>query len=333
MALVNPYRTREKLKESEANPLLKEVPRLETAEDHQIKPLVKYFRPSFAPHTNSWVVDIAFHEGSNTYGYLIFINENTHFVFAWPTTGKSKNDLTDAFANFLSHFGTTVVHIKGDGEGAFGAIERRMSRGQFDNTESQELLQLCGSPTYRKNVKWYLKDDSQAKHLTNSYVIIDAFIRHFRNLLQTPENFRNHNKFFQMLRVYNNTVHRAFDDLYTPKQVQEDPRLENAYIKYRQDQLEEVEEKQEEANLHVYTPGNILLVHIPFHKTKLMFRKQRRNFSTLATFVRYEGGNAVVKLFKQILPLASTTLVLPIFYTKFCAMDIGTLEEKYKVLL
>jgi hypothetical protein len=331
--MLNPYRTEEKLKMAEMNPLLREVSRIETAEDPQIKPLKKYYRPSFAPQTNSWIVDIAFNEGSKQYGYLIFINENTHFVFAWPTNGKSLDALAEGFSNFLSHFGNQIVHIKGDGEAAFRGLARRMISGDHPGINDTQSIAELLNDTYRKNVKWFLKDNSQAFHLTNSYVIIDSFNKHFRNLLQTPDNFKNHNKFFQMLRVYNNTVHSAFDNLYTPKQMQEDFELENAYIQYRQDQLEEVEEKRDEGKLNAYVAGNILLVHIPFQKTKLLFRKQRRTFSNLATFVRYEDGNAVVKLFKQMLPLKNTTLVLPLYYTKFVAPTLDTLEEKYRILL
>ncbi|GHU25216.1 hypothetical protein FACS189472_18340 [Alphaproteobacteria bacterium] len=59
-----------------------------------------------------------------------------------------------------------------------------------------------------------------------------------------------------------------------------------------------------------------------------MFRKRRRNFSALAKFIGYEGGNVVCELL-QAIPLLTKTranpqgltsmIVLPIFYTKIIA--------------
>jgi hypothetical protein len=73
-------------------------------------------------------------------------------------------------------------------------------------------------------------------------------------------------------------------------------------------------------------------------KTKLMFRKQRRNFSALATFVSYEGGNAHVKLLKPITLLKPSIgnpeglisdIVIPIFFTKIIATSVNDIPEAY----
>jgi hypothetical protein len=79
-----PHKSKVKLKYARNNPEIRDNPPEESIPDFQMKPLKKYYRPTFSPHTNSWVVDIAFIEGSQTFGYLFFINENTRFLFCWP---------------------------------------------------------------------------------------------------------------------------------------------------------------------------------------------------------------------------------------------------------
>jgi hypothetical protein len=91
-------------------------------------------------------------------------------------------------------------------------------------------------------------------------------------------------------------------------------------------------EMQSVAGLRNYQEGNIILVHIPFQKTKLMFTKQRRNFSKLAEFLRCEGGNAVVQLLTK-MPNLSDILVIPIYYTKFVASDKNNIPPEYQTQL
>jgi hypothetical protein len=143
--------------------------------------------------------------------------------------------------------------------------------------------------------------------------------------------FSNRNAFFQAVNIYNNSVHSAFKNMFTPMQVQSDPELEMFFVGLNEKKLDDIKAKQTFDNMQNFKVGNILLIHIPFEKTKKMFDKQRRNFSALTTFVRYEGGNAVVTLLKPIDKLKST-LVLPVFYCKKVAESMETLEEKYKIL-
>jgi hypothetical protein len=327
-----PYPFKSKIKQKYAllNPVLQDIPKEETVEDFKVKPLKKYFRPTFSPHPNSWIVDIGFIVGSKTYGYLFFINENTRFLFAYPTYGKSMKAVAPGFREFLNHFGGTEVRIKGDGEGSFDGIRNRLSRNTAVKSEDGPIVSwICLNPTWRRNVKFYLKDDSYGTHLTNSYCIVDAVIRVFRNILGPL--FSNRNAFFQAVHLYNNTVHSAFRNRFTPRQVQEDPELEMMFVRRNEEKLETIKGRQAVDYL-IFKPDNILLVHIPFEKTKKMFAKQRRNFSVLARFVRYEGGNAVINLLKEIDKM-KTTLIIPVFYCKKVAESIDTLEEKYRSLL
>jgi hypothetical protein len=335
--LTNPYKSKIKLRYAAQNPAIRDNVAAKQAPDFKVKPLKKYFRPTFSPYTNSWIVDIAFLEGSQTFGYLFFINENTRFVFCWPQIGKTINAISIGFSKFLEHFGHKPCRIKGDGEMGFKGIADRMSgKTALQPKDDKVTRDLCTNGEYKKNVKFWLKDNSNSFHLTNSYCIVDSIIRVMRNLC--GKDFTDRNVFFNVLNIYNNTVHSAFDNKFTPRQVQEDIELESAYIRMKQQQLENAELKQTVGGMSNYQPGNVLLVHIPFEKTRQLFKKQRRNFSALATFVGYDGGNAVVSLLKPIPLLAKSNanpeglvsnIAIPIFYTKIIALDINGIPDEY----
>jgi hypothetical protein len=117
--LTNPYKSKIKLRYAAQNPEIRENAAGEHVPDFKVKPLKKYHRPTFSPHTNSWIVDIAFLEGSQTFGYLFFINENTRFLFCWPQIGKTMNSIAIGLSQFLNRFGHKPCRIKGDGEMCF----------------------------------------------------------------------------------------------------------------------------------------------------------------------------------------------------------------------
>lgn len=326
--MTNPYKSKTKLNYALLNPIISDLQPKNQPEDGKIKPLKKFFRPSFSPNPNSWIVDIGFIEGSKTYGYLFFINENTRFLFAYPVYGKSMNSVALGFRVFLRHFGDTECHIKGDGEGSFSGIRNRLNGNtNITMNDNPDIKYICTNPMYRQNVKFFLKDNSNYQHLTNSYCLVDSIIRVMRNL--TGRDFSNRNTFFETVDVYNNTVHSAFGNKLTPMQVQSDPELEMAFVRINQSKLKNIKERQEVEGLRNFKQGNILMIHIPWIKTKQKFMKQRRNFSVLAEFEKYEGGNAVVSLLSEI-PLLKKRLVLPLFYCKKVAESEDMLDrEKY----
>jgi hypothetical protein len=335
--IANPYKSKVKLRHVAVNPNIRDNVPDDKAPDFKVKPLKKYFRPTFSPYTNSWIVDIAFIEGSQTFGYLFFINENTRFLFCWPQIGKTINAIAIGMSKFLSHWGNKPCRIKGDGEKGFKGIAERMSgRMGFQPSDDSVTRALCTNENYKRNVKFWFKDNSNAFHLTNSYCIVDSIIRVMRNLC--GKDFSDRNVFFKVVHIYNNTVHAAFNNRFTPKQVQEDFELENAYIRMKQGQLANTEVKQAVAGVSGLQPGNIVLVHVPFEKTRQLFKKQRRNFSALATFVRYEGGNAVVSLLKPVPLLGKSNanpdglvsnIVIPNFYVKIIAPNADEIPDEY----
>ncbi|GHU19219.1 hypothetical protein FACS189472_08690 [Alphaproteobacteria bacterium] len=293
--------------------------------DVKMKPLKKFYRPSFSPHMNSWIIDIAFYK--NTKPYLFIINENTRYLIVYALKSKSADDIYDGLEDFINmytnrYIGETFVknpirnpiYIKGDGEKGFAAIEDYLDNDPY--------------------VKFYLRPPkSRASfRMTNSYNVIDAAIKTVRNLVgrasgQKPDAFSDENLLGNVIRIYNNTVHSTFLNKFTPAEMQESPELEALYIKHCRDKLEEVDFKRQQSGYLTYPPGAILLVHLNLGKTDYKFTKRRRNFDELGKFVRYERGNCVVDLlhnypeFKRI--------IIPPFYTKFVALNLDDYRNKY----
>jgi hypothetical protein len=131
----------------------------------------------------------------------------------------------------------------------------------------------------------------------------------------------------KVVQIYNNTVHSAFKNKYTLTEVQDDSRLECEYIKECEEELKRVDELRTIKGFNTYEPGSILLVHIPLKKTPYSMRKRRRNFDELATFVKYESGNAVVDLLHPYPTL--NRIVIPICFTKFIANSLEEMRQKY----
>jgi hypothetical protein len=131
----------------------------------------------------------------------------------------------------------------------------------------------------------------------------------------------------KMVEIYNNTVHSAFANHYTPAEVQEDFRLEAQYIRECEEQVKRIDKFRLLSELMSYEPGSILLVHLDLAKTDLDMQKRRRNFDVLATFVKYEGGNVVCDLFLRYPQFRR--VVVPIYYTKKLAKDLADYKNKY----
>jgi hypothetical protein len=95
----------------------------------------------------------------------------------------------------------------------------------------------------------------------------------------------------ELVDDYNHIFYFAFYHLFTPFQVQFTRDLERYFIKENEYRLQDINERQEEAGLRDYKPGNILLIHLDFAKTGSKFTKKRRTFNKLAKFIYYDFGN------------------------------------------
>jgi hypothetical protein len=109
-----------------------------------------------------------------------------------------------------------------------------------------------------------------------------------------------------IVNKYNNKIHKSLFNKFTPNQAQHNPIIEQTFIMEKQKELRDINMN----NFKQYQLGDYLLCHIPYEIHTLGF-KRRRNFDTLARFVRYIHDNVEV----EIIP-STDRVVIPMYYTK-----------------
>jgi hypothetical protein len=166
----------------------------------------------------------------------------------------------------------------------------------------------------------------------NKNRVLDRAIRTIRDLVGEDESKMIDISIVEKAVVkYNSTKHKAFDYLYSPNEVQNNPEIEEYFIRRNQEKLSDTLKKQRENKFFDYESSNILLIHIPGKKTQQKFRKGRRQFSQLVKFVRYNCGNVVcytLVLKKNEIQL-DKLIEVPVFYTRYITNNIETIPEEY----
>jgi hypothetical protein len=110
------------------------------------------------------------------------------------------------------------------------------------------------------------------------------------------------------------------------------PQLEETWIRRVAQNNNAIKEIQEVRGLFNYKPGDILFICLDKNKTKNKFNKKRRNFDYLGSFLDYVNGNVAVNLLSKSFE-AMREIVVPIYFTKFCAHNIGSSPDNvFKVL-
>jgi hypothetical protein len=197
--------------------------------DVKMKPLTKYYRPHFSTHFNSWVIDLVF--ANKTKLYLFVLNENTRYLVAYPLKDKSEQSVYPALMTFIStHPNDYAFYFKGGGKPSFASTARTMKS--------------------KKNVFFHLLPPSEVNgyQMTNSYNLVDAVVRTIRNLVgrayqYNPNAFQDHQIVSTVIDTYNNTVHSAYKNKYTPTDTQNNQLAEAEYISSCQNKVDEVDEK------------------------------------------------------------------------------------------
>ncbi|KAA6379182.1 MAG: hypothetical protein EZS28_025290 [Streblomastix strix] len=157
---------------------------------------------------------------------------------------KSQEDIEKALQNLVQT--QNVTHIRGDGEKGFAG---------------NQLIQF-----YNKNgIKTYFVKGSI--ELTNHNRVVDSIIRTIRNAFGYDDrSFSNPKLMQQMVDLYNDTPHGAFENKFTPKQVNSLQELEGYFIRKNDRKLREVKQEQKDQGL----------LKMQNYKTKLRLRKARR---------------------------------------------------------
>ena len=279
-------------------------PYQETVHDIKLSSIKKLNRPYFSPHSGSWEIDY-FHSGDNPdeednmhkiYRFYLFcININTKYLVVYPcevnqhpTSYFTLHCIDDLRKKY------EVKSVRGDGDRAFVHLPNEIK-------------------TYFSSSKY-----------TNKNRVIDRVMRTIRDgvgldkeLLLIPEIIQ------QIVLYYNNTPHTAYENLFTPTEVQSSKFLEGWFVRRQQRRLIDALRLQHDKFLNTYTPGCILLIYLPRGKTSDMFQKRRRNFDTLAEFIRYEYGNVVCRVLKE-----ANEITVPIQYTKYIASSLFALSPE-----
>ncbi|KAA6386553.1 MAG: hypothetical protein EZS28_017921 [Streblomastix strix] len=270
--------------------------------DYQVKQLCKKFgRPYFSQNTGSWEIDLVFAMNPSikkaSSVYLFCININTKYLVVYPLVNKTADQILKTLQNLVKH--QDVRYIRGDGEKGFAA---------------PQLINFYRGPN-NNLVKAFFISGSSAP-FTNHNRIVDSVVRTIRNAFGLDERaFANPDLMQQMVEIYNYTPHKAFNNYFTPDQVNNNEDLEEIFIRKHNKELQEAKHKQIFEGLHNFQKGNIIMIHVDYSRTLHVFMKQRRNFNELAEFVAYVHGNVCCQPLRPFKDLK--TIEIPIYYCKY----------------
>ncbi|KAI5542762.1 hypothetical protein TVAGG3_0074630 [Trichomonas vaginalis G3] len=112
----------------------------------------------------------------------------------------------------------------------------------------------------------------------------------------------NHDSIIQQLvYYYNNTWHRTIN--MKPVEMKNDISKEWEYIRKQMERLNDVKREQINSGLMNFKQGNKVLIHLDYGKTDKSMTKRRRRFDTIAEFVRYINGNALVEVDNKLIEI------------------------------
>ncbi|KAI5502235.1 hypothetical protein TVAGG3_0883760 [Trichomonas vaginalis G3] len=112
----------------------------------------------------------------------------------------------------------------------------------------------------------------------------------------------NHDSIIQQLvYYYNNTWHRTIN--MKPVEMKNDISKEWEYIRKQMERLNDVKREQINSGLMNFKQGDKVLIHLDYGKTDKSMTKRRRRFDTIAEFVRYINGNALVEVDNKLIEI------------------------------
>jgi hypothetical protein len=285
--------------------------REKTVQDYRLKPLKAFYRPYFSPHFNTWEIDLVFFAKDKL--YLFAINVNTKFLLVYPIRNKNTYSIIDVLNNMVRV--VEIDEIRGDGEKAWAMKDGRNMKavGSIDK--------WCKD----REIRTYFTNSS----FTNHNRVVDRVIRTIRDCLGGYEGEEVTNKLIQtMVNYYNNTPHIAYQNVFSPMEVQNNKEIEAEYIEYQRQNLEIAETRQRYAGMTDYKVGNILLIHLDLAKTQAKFDPIRRNFNHIGEFQEYLHGNVVCRIIRH--NALNQLVQVPIFYTMKISEDLESMPIKYK---
>jgi hypothetical protein len=277
--------------------------------------------------------------------WLFVININTRFLIAEPLP-LNKEASFEIITGLLRKIQNNlpedqrIKFLRSDAGRYFGTVVDESHRGYHEQIGSSLIARTKRSEPFID----FLKEQGIEPHInkhpyTNRSRIVDRAARTIRDMLgENPYRMLIVDDTFGAIDVYNNTPHGAFNYQFTPAEVQSNKYIEEYFIREQLYKLEEVKNKQAEAGFFQYIPGDILLVHRENSKSGVgVVHKNRRVFNCIARFNRYEHGNVECSVYKRgargISEVSKDPIVVPIFYTRLIAHNIGGLPRDYFTLI
>ena len=217
-----------------------------------------------------------------------------------------------------------MTTIKSDGEASFPNATYTVfnQRYQIVSIRNGEIV---GQDVDSDKPELYHVVDTSPHTYHNKTV--DSVIRTLRNAL--GENNQTliviHEVLEQLVEIYNkNRIHRFIR--ITPAEFHGNIDAEHIYISIMQNELRK--ENQIESRTHSYSPGNIVMVYLTTRtkedKQSTKFTKRRRQYETLAEFIRYDGNTAIVKSFTD---PTQQEIRVSIFNVQFICRDLNDIYQ------
>jgi len=295
----------------------------ETLPDYKMKIYKKgMMKPIFNNERGGYQLDLlslGTNEEGSVKGFIMFlIGTNTRYVITKYLRGKSAEDifpgLVKAFQR-LSTMNVPITSIKSDAEAA--------------------LVSMFKNPAYEKDLNGIKLHWSGSPH-TNHVRIVDRVMKTFRDALGPDYDntlFEDYPTVKQLKDYYNDTPHKSLKidgQYFTPTDFMEEPELEFIYIRQCHKKLKKVEENLKQKGLLDMKPGYIVQVAMSFGKTKKSFMKKRRTFNTLAMFMKYQNGNAVIRVLH---PMEDEYTDVPLYTVNIIARNMKSLEGGLGILV
>ncbi|KAA6383465.1 MAG: hypothetical protein EZS28_021007, partial [Streblomastix strix] len=91
--------------------------------------------------------------------------------------------------------------------------------------------------------------------------------------------------------IYNKNNPYTGGKMYSPEEVQYNSDIEGAFIRIKEEELNDLKQKQKAEGLFNFKQSNVLMIHLALAKTAFSYMKRRRQFNEVAEFVEYRNGN------------------------------------------
>ena len=241
--------------------------------DNYTHDVSRYYYPVYSNHLHGYQMDLLEQSNSNTEYpkyYLILININTRYAYAYPVQNKRQESIKKVLEQFISEH--KINSIVCDNEAAFS---------------SKVVLDLLTA----HNISLRIINDKRHTALS----VIDRFIRTLRDMnipTVKTQHQSDHPKYRdfsikrmnKLLDIYNNTVHNATG--HTPAEMNNDDELQKQYIAKK---LYELERKRTQVDFEL-EPGT----YVRYIVTKEPHLKKRYKISPEAYRISHREGNSYV---------------------------------------